>query len=224
MTNKSVTGALYGIKSYSLSHSWTPRLVLPFWYRLTRVVPEKGPLNGCACGMEVLFDNGGSGDGGVMNDCCHHSLSMRTAVQSRVYVTVCCVRLSVLLFVCPIYRLLQQHVAGLQLLAWQAHPFNGPFSRTTHGSRILLKQETVIGSGISWAICKSAPSSRQISYHASTPPLSFLQTGCPFCHPTNSVKALKAKLLAWQARDIDHLLQQCRMNAGSATLSAYVGS
>jgi len=23
--------------------------VLPFWYRLTRVVPEKGPLNGCAC-------------------------------------------------------------------------------------------------------------------------------------------------------------------------------
>ena len=23
------------------------RLVLPFWYRLIRVVPEKGPLNGC---------------------------------------------------------------------------------------------------------------------------------------------------------------------------------
>jgi len=22
---------------------------LPFWYRLTRVVPEKGPLNGCVC-------------------------------------------------------------------------------------------------------------------------------------------------------------------------------
>jgi len=29
--------------------------------------------------------------------------------------------------------------------------------------RILLKQETVSGSGISWAICKSAPSSRQIT-------------------------------------------------------------
>jgi len=28
--------------------------------------------------------------------------------------------------------------------------------------------------------------------HASTPPLSFLQTGCPSCRPTNSVKALKA--------------------------------
>ena len=24
-------------------------LVLPFWYRLTRVVPEKGPLNRCVC-------------------------------------------------------------------------------------------------------------------------------------------------------------------------------
>ena len=25
------------------------RLILPFWYWLTRVVPEKGPLNGCVC-------------------------------------------------------------------------------------------------------------------------------------------------------------------------------
>ena len=25
------------------------RLVLPFWYRLTRVVPDIGPLNGCVC-------------------------------------------------------------------------------------------------------------------------------------------------------------------------------
>ena len=25
------------------------RLVLPYWYRLTRVVPKKGPLNGCVC-------------------------------------------------------------------------------------------------------------------------------------------------------------------------------
>ena len=57
---------------------------------------------------------------------------------------------------------------------------------------ILLEQETVSSSGISWAICKSAPRSRQIT----TPALhysSFLQAGCPSCHPTNSVKALKAK-------------------------------
>ena len=30
------------------------RLVLPFWYRLTWVVPEKGPLNGCVC-VSSLF-------------------------------------------------------------------------------------------------------------------------------------------------------------------------
>ena len=39
------------------------------------------------------------------------------------------------------------------------------------------------------------PSSLQTDNHASTPPLCFLQTGCPSCLPTNSVKALKAKAL-----------------------------
>ena len=54
---------------------------------------------------------------------------------------------------------------------------------------ILLKQETV--SGISWdmQVCTSL----QADNHASTAPLSFLQAGCPSCHPTNSVKAIKAK-------------------------------
>ena len=33
---------------HSLS-SVKSRLVLPFWYRLTQVVPDKGPLNGCVC-------------------------------------------------------------------------------------------------------------------------------------------------------------------------------
>jgi len=33
--------------------------------------------------------------------------------------------------------------------------------------------------------------SLQTDNHASTPPLSFLLAGCPSCHPTNSVKALK---------------------------------
>jgi len=32
----------------------------------------------------------------------------------------------------------------------------------------------------------------QTDNHASTPPLSFLQAGCTSCHPTNSIKALKA--------------------------------
>jgi len=36
--------------------------------------------------------------------------------------------------------------------------------------------------------------SLQTDNHASTPPLSFLQAGCPSCRPTNSVKALKANI------------------------------
>ena len=40
-----------------------------------------------------------------------------------------------------------------------------------------------------------ACTSLQTVNHASTPPLSFLQAGCPSCCPTNSVKALKAKAL-----------------------------
>jgi len=31
-------------------------LILSFWYRLTRVFPEKGPLNGCVCVCVVLLD------------------------------------------------------------------------------------------------------------------------------------------------------------------------
>ena len=46
-------------------------------------------------------------------------------------------------------------------------------------------------SGISWAIRKSAPRSRQNL--RTTPPLIFLQAGCPSCCPTNSIKALKAQ-------------------------------
>jgi len=83
------------------------------------------------------------------------------------------------------------------------HTHNGPFYGTTQVSRyqkgkpiwILLKQETVSSSGISWAICKCAPRSRQITMPAPPPPLSFLQAGCPSCRRTNSVKALKAYLL-----------------------------
>ena len=56
---------------------------------------------------------------------------------------------------------------------------------------ILLKQEIVSSSGISWAICKSAPRSRQITTPAPRHSV-FLQAGCPSCRPTNSVKALKA--------------------------------
>ena len=55
-----------------------------------------------------------------------------------------------------------------------------------------MKQKTVSGSGISWAICKSAHRSRQITMPA--PTAQFLQAGCPSCRPTNSVKALKEQI------------------------------
>ena len=98
-----------------------------------------------------------------------------------------------------VFMLLCMPSLALALLHTHTHPFNGPFSGTTRVSRYqkgktnldLLKQETVSGSGISWAICKSAPSSRQITTPAPHH-LVFLQAGCPSCRPTNSVKALKA--------------------------------
>ena len=74
------------------------------------------------------------------------------------------------------------------------HPFNGPFSGNTQVSRyqkgkpiwILLKQETVSGSGISWAICKSAPRSRQITMPASHRLVFYRPDALPAAQPTAS--------------------------------------
>ena len=46
----------------------------------------------------------------------------------------------------------------------------------------------------------------QTDNHASTPPLSFLQAGCPSCHLTNSVKPLKAN---WTQTSCYRKYQQC---------------
>ena len=56
---------------------------------------------------------------------------------------------------------------------------------------ILLKQETVSGSGISWAVCKCETRSKQIATPAPHHSV-FFTAECPSCHPTNSVKALEA--------------------------------
>jgi len=53
---------------------------------------------------------------------------------------------------------------------------------------ILLKQETVSGSGISWAICKSAPHPRQITTPA--PHRSVFPGRMPFLPPNQKIKAL----------------------------------
>ena len=67
----------------------------------------------------------------------------------------------------------------------QTRPFNDPFPGTTRVSwyqkgknNLDFTEEAVSGSGISWAICKSAPCSRQTTMPA-PPPLNFLQAGCP---------------------------------------------
>jgi len=74
------------------------------------------------------------------------------------------------------------------------HPFNGPLSGTTQVSRyqqgkpiwILPKQETVSGSGVSWAICKSAPRSRQIAMPAPHHSVFYRPDGLPATQPTAS--------------------------------------
>ena len=57
---------------------------------------------------------------------------------------------------------------------------------------ILLKQETVDGSGISWAIMQVCTSLQTDNHTSTLPLLCFLQASCPSCRPTNSIKALKA--------------------------------
>ena len=74
------------------------------------------------------------------------------------------------------------------------HPFNGPLSGLPGwaGTRkvklvwILLKQETVSGSGISWAICKSAPRSRQITMPAPHCSVFYRPDALPAAQPTAS--------------------------------------
>ena len=77
--------------------------------------------------------------------------------------------------------------------------FNGPFSGTTQVSRY-QKGKTNLdfteARDIEWQWHPlghmQVYTSLQTDNDASTPPLSFSQTVCPSCRPTNSVKALKA--------------------------------
>ena len=51
---------------------------------------------------------------------------------------------------------------------------------------ILVKQETVSGSGISWATCKSAPRSRQITMPAPHHSIFYSPDALPAAQPTAS--------------------------------------
>jgi len=84
------------------------------------------------------------------------------------------------------------------------HPFSGPLSRTTWVSRYQKGKTNLDFTRARDSEWKWNPLGHmqictllQTDNHASTPPLSFLQAGCPSCRPTNSVKALKAFMLQY---------------------------
>jgi len=100
-------------------------------------------------------------------------------------------------------RLVYLSVTGLPRLSWKTHthPFNVPFSGTTQVSRYQKGKTTLDFAEARYRewqwhhlghmqVCTLL----QTDNHTSTPPLCFLQAGCPSCHPTNSIKALKAVL------------------------------
>ena len=104
----------------------------------------------------------------------------------------------------PVDEVLQAHT--------HTHPFNGSFPGLPRwaGTRkgkpiwILLKQETVSGSGISWAICKSAPCSRQITMPAPHHSVFYRPDALPAAQPTVSKhwrqKVLQAITQKWHDR------------------------
>ena len=96
-------------------------------------------------------------------------------------------------------------VAEVAQITPHTQPFNGLFSRTTWVSRYQKGKTNLDYTGArdsEWQwhqlghmqVCTSLHTDN----HASTPPLCFLQAGCPSCRPTNSVKALKARIMNYK--------------------------
>jgi len=97
--------------------------------------------------------------------------------------------------------LTRSHYILRLLLHTHTHTFNSRLSRTTRVSQYQkgkanLDFTEARDSEWQWRpLCHmQVCTSLQTDNHASTPPLSFLQAGCPSCHPTNSIKALKAEV------------------------------
>ena len=126
-------------------------------------------------------------DDSILASYCNKSVSF---VCLTACLSVCCIH-----FTCWLLLLLCYFVLDHQ-------PFNGPFSGNTQVSRY-QKGKTNLDfteardSEWQWhqlghmQVCTSL----QTDNHASTRPLSFLQAGCPSCHPTNSFEALKAIMM-----------------------------
>ena len=95
-------------------------------------------------------------------------------------------------YLSKVYRCFKYFVTFFNFL--HLHTFNGPFpglprwacTRKVKPIWILVKQETVSGSGISWAICKSAPHSRQITTPAPHHSVFCRPDALPAAKPTGS--------------------------------------
>ena len=103
------------------------------------------------------------------------------------------------------------------------HPFNGPFpglprwagTRKVKPIWILLKQETVSASGISWTICKSAPHSRQITMPA--PHHSVFTGRIPFMPPNQQRQSTEG----WKKAETTAMVTIARRPQVSHTASSY---
>jgi len=143
--------------------------------------------------------------------------------NTQSYGARCCTgdtRLSSVNFTCRKFLSISENIARIQKKYLTAHahtnPFNGPLSGTTQVSRSHKGKTNLHFTGARDSECQwhllghmQVCTSLQTDNHASTPPLSFLQAGCTSCHPTNSIKALKAQYLsAFQSYIILIICQQ----------------
>ena len=117
--------------------------------------------------------------------------------HTRLYSRVLVVHSSPTHIYLPIWTLSALSTHAVNIVPHTNIPVYWPFSResgTTRVSRyrkvqpiwILLKQETVSGNGISWAICKSAPRSRQITMPAPHHSVFYRPDAIPAAQPTAS--------------------------------------
>ena len=79
---------------------------------------------------------------------------------------------------------------------------------------ILLKQETVSGSGFSWAMCKSAPRSRQITTPTPHHSVCYRPDALPVAQPTASKH--------WKKAPYIHCTHNCRFVDGKVKWPALV--
>ena len=92
--------------------------------------------------------------------------------------------------------------------------------------RILLKQETVSGTGISWAICKSAPHSRQVTMPAPHRSVFYRPVALPATQPTVS-KHWRHKhwrhRFAWKATFKAEVVKISKMQIRALPICVFIG-